>query len=147
MSLISVDFVSLDLQVEQLRKCLDFMNDMQDRTSDIYRSLKDMELGEIENEMAASLRYFTESADQIAAAVRKLEQIIDLYNECENSIFTAAGNLPYNMPSRNTGASGNNFENTALPINISSGIFSELKTSYFSGHQIMNEEWLDNLIY
>ena len=142
-----MDFVSLDLQVEQLLKCLDFMNEMQDRVADIYRSLKSMELGELENEMAASLRYFTESADQIAAAVRKLKRIIDLYDECENIIFASAGNLPYNMPSRNIGSSENNFENIALPINVSSEIFAELKTSYFSGHQIMNEEWLDKLIY
>ena len=137
MSLISVDFVSLEIQVKRLEEYLHFLEETYDKIQYIFQTIENMGLSEIEDELRHVSHIFQDTIADTVIDVTKLKRICELYNECENSITSAVIDLPLNMPRQN-----NNLI-SAYKLNY---LFDQ-NIGAFSGHSVMNEEWLDNLIF
>ena len=137
MSLISVDFVSLEIQVKRLEEYLHFLEETYDKIQYVFRTIENMGLSEIEDELRHVSHNFQDTIDDTVIDIAKLKKICELYNECENSITSAVIALPLNMPRRN---------NNLISANKLNYLFNQ-NIGAFSGHFVINEEWLDNLIF
>lgn len=137
MSLISVDFVSLEIQVKRLEEYLHFLEETYDKIQYVFRIIENMGLSEIEDELRHVSHIFQDTIDDTVIDIAKLKRICELYNECENSITSAVIALPLNMPRRN---------NNLISANKLNYLFNQ-NIGAFSGHSVINEEWLDKLIF
>ena len=137
MSLISVDFVSLEIQVKRLEKYLHFLEETYDKIQYIFRTIENMGLSEIEDELRHVSHIFQDTIDDTVIDIAKLKRICELYNECENSITSAVIALPLNMP---------RLDNNLISAHKLNYLFNQ-NIGAFSGHSVINEEWLDNLIF
>lgn len=137
MSLISVDFVSLEIQVKRLEEYLHFLKETYDKIQYVFRIIENMGLSEIEDELRHVSHIFQDTIDDTVIDIAKLKKICELYNECENSITSAVIDLPLNMPRRNNNLISANKLNYLFDQNIGA----------FSGRSVINEEWLDKLIF
>ena len=144
MSLISVDFISLSQQIEHLTMLKDDIRAEIDRIELVINSIAYMELYEAEDELWIVMRRLLDSADEIDKNIKKLRRILDLYNECENEILQIVYELPLNMPFNPIFQYGSVFPHgkiDMLPFIV------ELGTNSFGSHSIVNDEWLNDLIY
>lgn len=135
-----MDFISLENQIKRLEEHLRFIEDMIGELENVFRCIKEMELHEIEDELQYELKVLCEASEILEADIRKLKRITELYTECENSILSSVADLPLNIPYRF--ASKGIMNNPLLPH-----ITAELKTGVFSGHTIVNDQWLDDIIF
>lgn len=139
--MISVDFTELYRQIERLNKFLNSINETVERIDEVIRSLSQMELGETLDELYIIKRRLSDSVDDTQRDINKLKKIILLYIECETEIAGNIDNLPVNFPNY----SEMNFMFTAGHTAPRIGFM--LKTNSFENRSIINEEWLNNLIY
>lgn len=137
MSLISVDFVSLEIQVKRLEEYLHFLEETYDKIQYVFRIIENMGLSEIEDELRHVSHIFQDTIDDTVIDIAKLKRICELYNECENSITSAVIALPLNMPRQN---------NNLISAHKLNYLFNQ-NIGAFSGHSVINEEWLDKLIF
>lgn len=141
--LISVDFISLAIQIKRLEEYLGFIEEIYDKVRYVSRSLENMTLDEIRNELDHALRLLQEAIDEIAIDIKKLKKVYELYEECEDSVFSLVTDLPCNMPPLNKVSLQNQFWRQPPPFNF----IHTIKTDVFSGHSVINEDWLDELIF
>lgn len=137
MSLISVDFVSLETQVERLYEYLHFLEEVYDKIQYVFRIIENMGFAEIEDELRHVSRNFQDTIDDTVIDAAKLKKICELYDECENSITSSVIALPLDMPRRNSNLISVHKLNYLFEQNIGA----------FSGHSVINEEWLDKIIF
>lgn len=137
MSLISVDFVSLEIQVKRLEEYLHFLEETYNKIQYVFRIIENMGLSEIEDELRHVSHIFQDTIDDTVIDIAKLKRICELYNECENSITSAVIALPLNMPRQN---------NNLISAHKLNYLFNQ-NIGAFSGHSVINEEWLDKLIF
>lgn len=137
MSLISVDFVSLEIQVERLEEYLHFLEEIYDKIQYVFRIIENMGLAEVEDELRHVSHNFQDTIDDTAIDAAKLKKICELYDECENSITSSVIALPLDMPMRNSNLISGHKLNYLFEQNIGT----------FSGHSVINEEWLDKIIF
>lgn len=146
MSLISVDFVSLFNEIDRMEKYREAVTEAVSRVGSVNNALAEMALGDIEDELSILLRRLQDSADDIDRQISKLRKILELYNECEMQIEKAVDNLPLNMPLQSdrpvlgtVSGSGNRVSFDPFAIKLGS--------NSFTGHSVINDEWLNDLIY
>ena len=137
MSLISVDFVSLEIQVKRLEEYLHFLEETYNKIQYVFRIIENMGLSEIEDELRHVSHIFQDTIDDTVIDIAKLKRICELYNECENSITSAVIALPLNMPRQN---------NNLISAHKLNYLFNQ-NIGAFLGHSVINEEWLDKLIF
>ncbi len=137
MSLISVDFVSLEIQIKRLEEYLHFLEETHDKIQYVFLTIENMELSKIEDELRHVSHIFQDTIDDTVIDIAKLKRICELYNECENSITSAVIDLPLNMPRQN---------NNLISAHKLNYLFNQ-NIGAFSGHSVINEEWLDKLIF
>ncbi len=141
---ISVDFNALDIQLKRLKDYWDFADEMIDRLEAILRSVSDMSLGETEIMLRIAVYAMQEISDSIRQSIIKLKKILELYDECENEITQAVNNLSFNMRSWDIPK----LKYKTLDIDAYS-----LRDTFgtdagtFSGHSLINDDWLNKLIY
>jgi len=140
MSIISVDMASLDMQCNRLGDCLSDIGTVRERVGELYREVCGMDLDLESEELAAALEILTESESGTEAAVCSLAHITELYAECENNILSRIDELPCGPAGFY--ARGMNCINGINRTNKTAGV----KNSFF-GHAIVNEDWLDALIF
>lgn len=136
MSLISVDFVSLEIQIKRLKEYLYFVEETYDKIQSVFHILENMSLEEIEDELRYIIHALQNEMDNIAADIAKLKKIYTLYDECENNILSDIIDLPLDMLNRNK--SVHDFKLYKL---------FDQNTETFSGHSVINEKWLAELIF
>lgn len=136
MNLISVDFISLEMQIQRLENYLSFLEETYDKIQIVLKSIDYMELGEIEDELRRVVYNFQDIIDDTVIHITKLKKICELYDECENSILSSVIDLPLDMPMRSN-----------APNNHKTGGILNHNIDIFSGHSVINEEWLDKLIF
>lgn len=136
MSLISVDFVSLEIQIKRLEEYSYFVEEIYDKIQSVFHILENMSLEEIEDELRYIIHALQNEMDNIAADIAKLKKIYTLYDECENNILSEISDLPLDMLKRNNSA--NDFKLHKL---------FDQNTVTFSGNSVINEEWLAELIF
>lgn len=138
--MISVDFISLENQIKRLEEYLRFIEDMYDEISSVFRLLEDMELGETEDEIRYALNILREASETLADNILRLKRITELYSECEADILSDISYLPLNIPFQ--------FASDILKDDpVLTHAAAQLKTDVYSGHTIINDQWLDNIIF
>lgn len=150
MSFISVDFVSLDIQIQRLTEYTEFVKEMQGNVRRIYRPLSDMNMNEAENDMTETMRLMSETSEQLESAILKLRRITELYAECENRIAEDISDLPCNMPFEKTGSMELVFgeiNSANIPEWLKPFHPANIRPDSFLGHTVINEDWLDELIF
>lgn len=138
--MISVDFISLENQIKRLEEYLCFIENINDEAACVFRQLEDMELGEAEDELRYSLNILREASETLADNILKLKRITELYSECEADILSDISDLPLNIPFQ--------FASEFLKDNpVLTHAAAQLKTDVYSGHTIINDQWLDDIIF
>lgn len=146
MSLISVDFVSLDTQSERISECAEAVEGIHNDVMHAYRLLEDMKPGNIRDEIYAAGQHITELSDSILSLAKKLSRISELYYECEESIVLETASLLSDMLLHD----GNNAKDPSGDVNgvyIDSEKLGQLSPAPFFGHSVLNDDWLDELIF
>lgn len=138
--MISVDFISLENQIKRLEEYLRFIENINDEAACVFRQLEDMELGEAEDELRYGLNILREASETLADNILKLKRITELYSECEADILSDISDLPLNIPFQ--------FASEVLKDDpVLTHAAAQLKTDVYSGHTIINDQWLDDIIF
>lgn len=145
MSFISVDLLSLSHQIKLLEKIRGSVYETIDRTEAVIRSISYMELHGAEDELQIVFRRMLDSADNIDMLICKLRRILELYNECETEIVKLVDDLPLNMSVFSTAKMFSAVRKENM-IDINNFAYVLGGNSYVS-HSVVNDDWLNDLIY
>lgn len=142
MSLISVDFISLSRQIEQLIIFREYIHDVAGQIGEVIHTIAYMNLYETEDELKILMRRLLDSADDIDDDINKLRKILDLYNECETEIEHTVDNLPLNMSTKS-------IADRAIigKSDIWEHLVVNLKANSFGSHSVVNDDWLNDIMY
>ena len=158
MSLISVDFGSLERQAA----CLDYIRcrieEINNRILDTAYSLDGMKPDRPVSELKAAAKRLSDIAERIERYRTELIKIIGLYEECENSITESvmeAASALLLLPSTGTVPRGSEIRAFGKKSGLAGGHignigFYELSDSgngFFGSHSVINDSWLEELIY
>lgn len=134
MSLISFDFATADTQIERLSEYLGFLTEIYGEVRHAVSPVRDMSIGETADEIYRVILNLEKIIDETEHNIRKLKKVYELYWECENKIVSDISELTVStQPLR---------KSSAADINADTENIGE-----FSGHSVLNEEWLNNLIF
>ena len=139
MSIISVDFMSLYQQIECLKRLKYDIYEEIDRVEGIMHILDNMQIGDTVDELKNIIRELEDSADEIEIDIKKLQKILGIYEDCEKVCEKAVDELPIAL-----------FRDTTSFGGVLSGSGDVPKSSIsgkFYSHSIINDDWLNELIF
>lgn len=139
MSIISVDFMSLYQQIERLKRLKYDIYEEIDRVEGIMHILDNMQIGDTVDELKNIIRELEDSADEIEIDIKKLQKILGIYEDCEKVCEKAVDELPIAL-----------FRDNASFGGVLSGSGDVPKSSIsgkFYSHSIINDDWLNELIF
>ncbi|MCM1577913.1 MAG: hypothetical protein NC078_03840 [Ruminococcus sp.] len=136
MSIISVDFSSLEDQIGRLISFAELLEQACESIHAVISDISNMELGENEDELKISYNRLAGEKEYIYGCAHRLKKILELYGECENSILSDISRLPLDMPSEHAPGAAYNTPRFTSP-----------ETGVFSGHSVINDDWLEKLIF
>lgn len=139
MSIISVDFMSLYQQIERLKRLKYDIYEEIDRVEGIMHILDNMQIGDTVDELKNIIRELEDSADEIEIDIKKLQKILGIYEDCEKVCEKAVDELPIAL-----------FRDTTSFGGVLSGSGDVPKSSIsgkFYSHSVINDDWLNELIF
>lgn len=139
MSIISVDFMSLYQQTERLKRLKYDIYEEIDRVEGIMHILDNMQIGDTVDELKNIIRELEDSADEIEIDIKKLQKILGIYEDCEKVCEKAVDELPIAL-----------FRDTTSFGGVLSGSGDVPKSSIsgkFYSHSVINDDWLNELIF
>lgn len=139
MSIISVDFMSLYQQIERLKRLKYDIYEEIDRVEGIMHILDNMQIDDTVDELKNIIRELEDSADEIEIDIKKLQKILGIYEDCEKVCEKAVDELPIAL-----------FRDTTSFGGVLSGSGDVPKSSIsgkFYSHSIINDDWLNELIF
>lgn len=139
MSIISVDFMSLYQQIERLERLKYDIYEEIDRVEGIMHILDNMQIGDTVDELKNIIRKLEDSADEIEIDIKKLQKILGIYEDCEKVCEKAVDELPITLFRDNTSFGGVLSGSGDVPKSSISG--------KFYSHSIINDDWLNELIF
>lgn len=139
MSIISVDFMSLYQQIERLKRLKYDIYEEIDRVEGIMHILDNMQIGDTVDELKNIIRKLEDSADEIETDIKKLQKILGIYEDCEKVCEKAVDELPIALFRDNTSFGGVLSGSGDVPKSSISG--------KFYSHSIINDDWLNELIF
>ncbi len=139
MSIISVDFMSLYQQIERLKRLKYDIYEEIDRVEGIMHILDNMQIGDTVDELKNIIRKLEDSADEIEIDIKKLQKILGIYEDCEKVCEKAVDELPIALFRDNTSFGGVLSGSGDVPKSSISG--------KFYSHSIINDDWLNELIF
>lgn len=139
MSIISVDFMSLYQQIERLKRLKYDIYEEIDRVEGIIHILDNMQIGDTVDELKNIIRELEDSADVIEIDIKKLQKILGIYEDCEKVCEKAVDELPIALFRDNTSFGGVLSGSGDVPKSSISG--------KFYSHSIINDDWLNELIF
>lgn len=155
MSLISIDFENIRHQIDRLRRCSEEVLEAAEKMADAEITLDDMEFGndDLDDEIKSLEMLLKRASEALQRDADKLERAAELYEECELVNKGLVDDLPFNMPE--FGKSRINGYSLLHPVIKSMDHhvvgpggtpFGRLRTGSFSGHAVLNDEWLEELM-
>lgn len=139
MSIISVDFMSLYQQIERLKRLKYDIYEEIDRVGGVIHILDNMQIGDSVDELKNIIRKLEESADEIEKDIKKLQKILEIYEDCEKVCEKAVDELPIALFRDSAAFKGALFCSGDVPKSSISG--------KFYSHSIINDDWLNELIF
>ncbi len=139
MSIISVDFMSLYQQIERLKRLKYDIYEEIDRVEGIMHILDNMQIDDTVDELKNIIRKLEDSADEIEIDIKKLQKILGIYEDCEKVCEKAVDELPIALFRDNTSFGGVLSGSGDVPKSSISG--------KFYSHSIINDDWLNELIF
>ena len=110
-----------------------------DRVEGIMHILDNMQIGDTVDELKNIIRELEDSADEIERDIKKLQKILGIYEDCEKVCEKAVDELPIAL-----------FRDTTSFGGVLSGSGDVPKSSIsgkFYSHSIINDDWLNELIF
>lgn len=110
-----------------------------DRVEGIMHILDNMQIGDTVDELKNIIRELEDSADEIEIDIKKLQKILGIYEDCEKVCEKAVDELPIAL-----------FRDTTSFGGVLSGSGDVPKSSIsgkFYSHSIINDDWLNELIF